>query len=110
MGGVAPDVYTYSGLVTAYARLGDVENAVKVLSDMAKSGVKPNRFTLSSVMQVCKLCRTVRSGAVGCVREQQPCFKLGKGLECCHIFLLHVTTVKANGSLAFGGFALSPVG
>ncbi|CAM9576390.1 unnamed protein product, partial [Hapterophycus canaliculatus] len=36
MGGVAPDVYTYSGVVTAYARLGDVENAVKVLSEMAK--------------------------------------------------------------------------
>ncbi|CAN0027358.1 unnamed protein product [Scytosiphon promiscuus] len=53
MGGIAPDVYTYSSLVTAYARLGDVENAVKVLSDMAKSGVKPNRFTLSSVMQAC---------------------------------------------------------
>lgn len=49
---MAPDVYTYSSLVTAYARLGDVENAVKTLSDMSKSGVKPNRFTLSSVMQV----------------------------------------------------------
>lgn len=53
VGGLLPDVYTYSSLVSAYARLGDVEAAVKVLSDMAKSGVKPNRFTLSSVMQVC---------------------------------------------------------
>ncbi|CAM9775191.1 unnamed protein product [Ectocarpus sp. 13 AM-2016] len=52
VGGIAPDVYTYSSLVTAYARLGDVEKAVKTLSDMSKSGVKPNRFTLSSVMQV----------------------------------------------------------
>ncbi|CAN0572596.1 unnamed protein product, partial [Ectocarpus sp. 12 AP-2014] len=51
VGGIAPDVYTYSSLVTAYARLGDVEKAVKTLSDMSKSGVKPNRFTLSSVMQ-----------------------------------------------------------
>eukprot|EP00752_Nemacystus_decipiens_P004025 g3686.t1 len=53
VGGLMPDVYTYSCLVSAYARLGDVEAAVKVLSDMAKSGVKPNRFTLSSVMQAC---------------------------------------------------------
>ncbi|CAM9855815.1 unnamed protein product, partial [Ectocarpus sp. 12 AP-2014] len=53
VGGIAPDVYTYSSLVTAYARLGDVEKAVKTLSDMSKSGVKPNRFTLSSVMQAC---------------------------------------------------------
>ncbi|CAN0438417.1 unnamed protein product [Ectocarpus fasciculatus] len=52
VGGLTPDVYTYSSLVTAYARLGDVEKAVKTLSDMSKSGVKPNRFTLSSVMQV----------------------------------------------------------
>lgn len=53
VGGLLPDVYTYSSLVSAYARLGDVEASVKVLSDMAKRGVKPNRFTLSSVMQVC---------------------------------------------------------
>lgn len=52
IGDVQPDVYTYSSLVGAYARLGDVEAAVKTLTDMTKRGVKPNRFTLSSVMQV----------------------------------------------------------
>ncbi|CAN0559106.1 unnamed protein product, partial [Ectocarpus sp. 12 AP-2014] len=41
VGGIAPDVYTYSSLVTAYARLGDVEKAVKTLSDMSKSGARP---------------------------------------------------------------------
>eukprot|EP00903_Cladosiphon_okamuranus_P006597 g6444.t1 len=64
VGGLLPDVYTYSSLVSAYARLGDVEAAVKVLSDMAKSGVKPNRFTLSSVMQAC-----IKAGQPGTALE-----------------------------------------
>lgn len=51
-GAVIADVYTYSSLVSAYAKLGDVENAVITLTSMAKLGVKPNRFTCSAVMQV----------------------------------------------------------
>lgn len=50
--GVLPDVYTYSSVVSAYAKMRDVASAVKVLSDMAKNGVKPNGYTCSAVMQV----------------------------------------------------------
>lgn len=91
MGGVAPDVYTYSSVVTAYARLGDVENAVKVLSDMAKSGVKPNRFTLSSVMQVC--CAIPREQKSSC----QVCGQAGveSGRRC----LWRMLQVKVRGWL-----------
>lgn len=50
--GVSPDVYTYSSLVGAYAKLEDPASAVKALADMAKAGVKPNGHTCSAVMQV----------------------------------------------------------
>lgn len=49
---IEPDVYTYSSVVNAYAKLGDVEAALRVLSEMAKRGVKPNAFTCAAVMQV----------------------------------------------------------
>ena len=51
--GIKPDVYTYSSVANAYAKLGDAESALRLLSDMAKGGVKPNAFTCAAVMQVC---------------------------------------------------------
>lgn len=49
---VAPDTYTFSSLASAYAKLGDASSALETLSTMVKNGIKPNRFTCSSVMQV----------------------------------------------------------
>lgn len=78
--GMVPDVYTYSSLISAHARLGNVEEAVKILSDMAKSGVKPNRFTLSSVMQVW-VCACVRACACLHPYSCQSCLSV-LGLLC----------------------------
>lgn len=57
-GGMTPDVYTYSSLVSAYAKMGLVENALTTLTAMANLGVKPNVFTCSAVMQVRIYCRS----------------------------------------------------
>lgn len=53
---VTPDVYSFSSLASAHAKLADVTAAVKTLSVMSKAGVRPNRFTCSSVMQVGRAC------------------------------------------------------
>ncbi|XP_008808560.1 pentatricopeptide repeat-containing protein At2g27610 [Phoenix dactylifera] len=47
------DIVTWSAMLACYAQAGDSEGAVKLFREMAREGVKPNEFTLSSAIDAC---------------------------------------------------------
>ena len=52
-GGIYPGVEAYTSLITAYADRAMLGNAFKVLDLMAKRDIKPNKYTLTSLMNAC---------------------------------------------------------
>lgn len=47
------DIVSWSAMLACYAQAGDSEGAVKLFREMAREGVKPNEFTLSSAIDSC---------------------------------------------------------
>lgn len=47
------DIVAWSAMLAGYAQSGEAEAAVKMFSELTKGGMKPNEFTLSSVLNVC---------------------------------------------------------
>ncbi|KAG0483524.1 hypothetical protein HPP92_011608 [Vanilla planifolia] len=47
------DVVAWSAMLTCYAQAGDTEGSINLFMEMAKEGVVPNEFTLSSIINVC---------------------------------------------------------
>lgn len=50
---ISPGVEAYTSLITAYAERAMLGNAFKVLDLMAKRDIKPNKYTLTSLMNAC---------------------------------------------------------
>lgn len=50
---MTPGVEAYTSLITAYADRAMLGNAFKVLDLMAKRDIKPNKYTLTSLMNAC---------------------------------------------------------
>merc|ERR1719478_1580927 len=51
--GVKPDLITYSTIVKAYADIGDVASALKMLAQMLEEGVRPDEIIYNSVLTGC---------------------------------------------------------
>ncbi|KAK4265528.1 hypothetical protein QN277_026572 [Acacia crassicarpa] len=49
-GALQPDVVTYTALVSALGKLGDVKNATGYLAKMLKDGQEPNKVTYTAIM------------------------------------------------------------
>ncbi|KAJ0260169.1 Pentatricopeptide repeat-containing protein [Hirschfeldia incana] len=47
------DIVAWSAMLAGYAQTGETEAAVKMFGELTKKGIKPNEFTLSSVLNVC---------------------------------------------------------
>ncbi|XP_059314848.1 pentatricopeptide repeat-containing protein At2g27610 [Lycium ferocissimum] len=47
------DIIAWSAMLSGYAQKGDIQGAVRVFRQLAKSGVRPNEFTFSSVINAC---------------------------------------------------------
>jgi pentatricopeptide repeat protein len=48
-----PDVGTYTALITACARLDQVEKAERYFEDMKEDGIRPNRFAWNALIHAC---------------------------------------------------------
>lgn len=47
------DIVAWSAMLSGYAQIGDTEGAVKIYLQLAREGVIPNEFTLSSIINAC---------------------------------------------------------
>ncbi|KAH0468974.1 hypothetical protein IEQ34_002206 [Dendrobium chrysotoxum] len=47
------DIVAWSAMLDSYAQAGDTEGSIKLFKAMAREGVVPNEFTLSSIINVC---------------------------------------------------------
>ncbi|XP_009804600.1 pentatricopeptide repeat-containing protein At2g27610 [Nicotiana sylvestris] len=47
------DIIAWSAMLSGYAQRGDIQGAVRVFRQLSKSGVWPNEFTFSSVINAC---------------------------------------------------------
>lgn len=47
------DIVAWSAMLASYAQAGDFEGAAKLFTEMARNGVRPNEFTLSSAVDSC---------------------------------------------------------
>ncbi|KAM1310045.1 hypothetical protein PS2_006679 [Malus domestica] len=50
---VGKDIVAWSAMLSGYAQIGDTEGAVKTYLQLTREGVRPNMFTLSSVINAC---------------------------------------------------------
>ncbi|XVF56449.1 hypothetical protein PTKIN_Ptkin06aG0121400 [Pterospermum kingtungense] len=56
------DVRTWTIVVSAFARVGSNGVVLKLFEDMQNEGIKPNQFTLSSVLKCCSSLSELRIG------------------------------------------------
>ncbi|XP_020577035.1 pentatricopeptide repeat-containing protein At2g27610 [Phalaenopsis equestris] len=47
------DVVAWSAMVASYSQAGDTEASIRLFMEMAREGVVPNQFTISSIINVC---------------------------------------------------------
>ncbi|KAG0463837.1 hypothetical protein HPP92_019906 [Vanilla planifolia] len=53
--GFPPDVISYSTVIDGYCQAGELQKAYELFEEMGKKGLKPNKFTVNSIMGL--LCR-----------------------------------------------------
>uniref|UniRef100_A0A803P2Y0 Pentatricopeptide repeat-containing protein n=1 Tax=Cannabis sativa TaxID=3483 RepID=A0A803P2Y0_CANSA len=56
------DLLTWTTIITGYAQTGQAENAVSLLNQMRREGVRPNGFTLASCLNSCARIATLEHG------------------------------------------------
>jgi len=56
------DVFSWSVMITAYARHGNALQALALFHQMQRAGIKPNQFTFSSVLSVCAKLKALEEG------------------------------------------------
>lgn len=47
------DIVAWSAMLAGYAQIGQTEGAIKIFLQIAKEGIRPNKFTFSSIIQAC---------------------------------------------------------
>ncbi|EPS69920.1 hypothetical protein M569_04841, partial [Genlisea aurea] len=52
----------WNSLIAAYAREGDAPNALKLFSEMKRSGLEPTHYTYSSIFSACAECGSLEQG------------------------------------------------
>lgn len=58
----ARDVVTWTAMISGYAQLGHVNNAMQILLEMHQEGRKPDHFTFSSLVKACTNATALNQG------------------------------------------------
>ena len=53
-GAAAPDVYSYTSVIDAFAKAGELERALRILEDMRHARVRPSLATLNALVSACR--------------------------------------------------------